>query len=109
MGLLYLTFNKAEGWVHERTKFRAPVSTTVFWIFSLLFALIGPFIKNEVLTPTIPWYIVPTVGWGTAGLGALYWLFWAKIWPLLGYHIQHEVEQLPDGSEVVKYTVSKET
>jgi hypothetical protein len=106
IGLIYLTYNKGEGWAQERTSFRAPLFTTVFWILSLTFALVGPFIKNDTLTPTIPWYTVPAVGWGTAGIGALYWFSWAKLWPLFGYSIQHEVEQLPDGSEVVRYTVS---
>jgi hypothetical protein len=106
IGLLYLTFNKSEGWIHERTAFHAPIYTTIFWILSLAFALVGPFIKNNILTPTIPWYTVPAVGWAMMAVGTLYWFFWARLWPLLGYQVQHEVEQLADGSEAVKYTVS---
>lgn len=39
-------------------------------------------------------------------IGTVYWLVWAKLLPLLGFHIQHEVIQLPDGSERVRYVVS---
>ena len=65
----------------------------------------APFIRNNLLS-TIPYYVVPTLGTGMLAIGTAYWLVWAKVLPLLGFHIQHEIVQMPDGSERVKYKVN---
>ncbi len=104
-GLLYLTFSKTENWRSERTKLHAWPLTTIFWLCSLAFVIIAPFFRNTTVTPQIPWYIVPTIGTSILVIGPFYWFLWARVWPRFGYAIEHEVKELPDGSEVVKYVV----
>jgi hypothetical protein len=81
---------------------------TIFWIVSLLFVQAAPFIPNEFLQH-VPFYVVPTLGTSLLAIGTVYWLVWAKVLPAFGYDIQHEVVQMPDGSERVKYKVSTST
>ena len=104
VGLLYLNFTPSERWAEQRTTFRSSPLLTIFWIASLLFVLGAPFIKNNQLN-AIPYWVVPTLGTSMLAIGMVYWLIWAKVLPLLGFHIQHEIVQMPDGSERVKYKV----
>ena len=106
IGLLYLTYSKTETWREERKELHAWPPATAFWICSLGFSLLAPFFRNTTVTRSIAWYVFPTVGTGGLALGVLYWIMWAKIWPFFGYAIEHEIQQLPDGSEVVKYKVN---
>lgn len=106
VGLLYLNFTPSERWAEQRTTFRSSPLLTIFWIASLLFVLGAPFIKNNQLN-AIPYWVVPTLGTSMLAIGVVYWLVWAKVLPLLGFHIQHEIVQMPDGSERVKYKVSE--
>lgn len=78
---------------------------TIFWILALLFVQVAPFIENDFLE-NLPFYVFPTLGTSLLVIGTAYWLVWAKVLPAFGYQIQHEVVQLPDGSERVKYKVS---
>jgi amino acid transporter len=105
IGLLYLTWTPSERWKEQRTTFHSYPILTIFWIMSLLYVIAAPFIPNS-LPPNVPFYVVPTLGTSLLAIGTVYWVLWAKILPLFGFHIQHEIEQLPDGSERVKYIVS---
>ena len=105
VGLLYLTFTPSERWAEQRTSFRNIPILTVFWLLSLVFTLAAPFIPNTSFLTSIPFYVVPVLGTSLLAIGLAYWFLWAKILPLMGFHILHEVVQLPDGSERVKYTV----
>jgi len=69
---------------------------------SLLFVVAAPFIPNNLI-PGIPSAVVPALGTSMLAIGAVYWLVWAKVLPLMGFDIQHEIVQMPDGSERVKY------
>ncbi|KAK0645905.1 amino acid permease-domain-containing protein [Cercophora newfieldiana] len=104
-GLIYLNFTPSERWAEQRTTFRSSPLLTIFWILSLLFVLGAPFIPNN-RDAAIPHYVVPALGTSMLGIGTLYWVVWAKLLPLMGFHIQHEIVQMPDGSERVKYKVS---
>ncbi|KAL1839934.1 hypothetical protein VTJ49DRAFT_978 [Mycothermus thermophilus] len=106
VGLVYLNFAPSERWAEQRTTFRSSPLLTIFWIISLLFVLAAPFIDNKFLQ-TVPFYVVPTLGTSLLAIGTAYWLGWAKVLPAFGYHIQHEIVQMPDGSERVKYKVSE--
>jgi phosphatidylinositol 4-kinase B len=106
IGLLYLTFKLEENWRDQRTTFRNFPPVTIFYAISLLFTLAVPFVPNNTLAH-IPFYVIPTMGTGIMVVGSLYWFIWAKILPLAGWHVQHEVQLLPDGSERVKYIVSR--
>ncbi|KAJ4304030.1 hypothetical protein N0V88_001635 [Collariella sp. IMI 366227] len=101
-GLVYLNFAPSERWAEQRTTFRSSPLLTIFWIVSLLFVQAAPFIPNHILS-SIPFFVVPTLGTSLLALGTAYWLGWAKLLPAFGYHIQHEIVQMPDGSERVKY------
>ncbi|KAK1756237.1 phosphatidylinositol 4-kinase-like protein [Echria macrotheca] len=102
LGLLYLNFTPSENWAAQRTTFRSSPILTIFWILSLLFVVAAPFIPNNLIS-AIPYYVVPVLGTGMLGIGVIYWLVWAKLLPLMGFDIQHEIVQMPDGSERVKY------
>ncbi|KAK4221728.1 amino acid permease-domain-containing protein [Podospora fimiseda] len=104
-GLVYLNFSTKRGWARERTSFHTSNCLTVPWALCLLYVLFAPFMKNSIVTPTIPWYVVPTVGCSILVLGPVYWVYWFRIWPLFGYSVVHEREILPDGSERIKYVV----
>jgi hypothetical protein len=104
-GLLYLTFNTKENWRDQRTTFKNYPLLTIFWMLSLLFSVSAPFIPNKQLT-AIPYWVVPTLGTSMLLIGTAYWLVWAKVLPLFGFYVQHEVQLLPDGSERVRYIVS---
>jgi phosphatidylinositol 4-kinase len=105
IGLLYLTWTPSERWKEQRTTFKSFPILTIFWIMSLLYVIAAPFIPNT-LPPAVPFYVVPTLGTSLLAIGTAYWVFWAKMLPMFGFHIQHEIEQLPDGSERVRYIVS---
>jgi phosphatidylinositol 4-kinase len=104
-GLVYLNFAPSERWAEQRTTFRSSPLLTIFWIVSLLFVQAAAFIPNDFLE-RVPFYVVPTLGTSLLAIGTVYWLVWAKVLPAFGYHIQHEIVQMPDGSERVKYKVS---
>ncbi|KAK4161326.1 amino acid transporter [Cladorrhinum sp. PSN259] len=104
-GLVYLNLSEKRGWARERTTFHTSNCLTVSWALCLLYVLFAPFMKNSIVTPTIPWYVVPTVGCSILVLGPAYWVYWFKIWPLFGYSVVHEREILPDGSERIRYVV----
>jgi len=103
-GLLYLNFTPSERWAEQRTTFHSTPLLTIFWILSLLFVLGAPFTPNNLI-PAIPFYVVPALGTSMLGIGTVYWLIWAKLLPAMGFDIQHEIVQMPDGSERVKYKV----
>ncbi|KAF2120982.1 amino acid permease-domain-containing protein [Lophiotrema nucula] len=108
VGLLYMTFNAQSGWRNERTSLHAWPPTTAFWLISLLFVLLAPFMKNTTLTPTIPWYVIPTIGCSMLVVGTLYWMMWSKVLPaLLGYKIEPTKELLADGSERINASVRR--
>ncbi|KAK4123261.1 hypothetical protein N657DRAFT_672263 [Parathielavia appendiculata] len=96
------TLRPSERWAEQRTTFRNSPLLTIFWIVSLLFVQAPPFIKNDFFEH-VPFYVVPTLGTSLLVIGTAYWLVWAKVLPALGYQIQHEIVQIPDGTERVKY------
>lgn len=72
ISLLYMTFSTTSEWKLERTLLHAWPPATMFWIISLLFVLIAPFMKNTTITPTIPWYVVLTTGCTMLAAGTIY-------------------------------------
>lgn len=105
LGLVYLNFAPSEKWSEQRTTFRSSPLLTIFWIVALLFVQVAPFIENDFLRK-VPYYVFPTLGTSLLVIGTAYWLAWAKVLPAFGYVIHHEVVQMPDGSERVRYKVS---
>ncbi|KAI3322954.1 amino acid transporter [Xylariaceae sp. AK1471] len=103
VGLVYLVLSPSSNWVAQRTSLHTSPIATIAWVLSLLFILIAPFIPNDRVTPTIPWYVFPTVGISVIALATAYWFYWFKLWPLFGWAVETKIEPLPDGSERVKY------
>ncbi|KAL2138164.1 hypothetical protein VTI28DRAFT_7363 [Corynascus sepedonium] len=106
LGLVYLNFAPSEKWSEQRTTFRSSPLLTIFWIVALLFVQVAPFIENDFLRK-VPYYVFPTLGTSLLVIGTAYWLAWAKVLPAFGYVIHHEVVQMPDGSERVRYKRNK--
>ncbi|KAG8161989.1 hypothetical protein KVR01_007754 [Diaporthe batatas] len=74
------------------------------WLFSVVL-IVGPrtsdaypFITN-LGTYTQSIVKIPTVGCSVVAIGTLYWFYWFKLWPMLGWAVETEKEVLPDGSE----------
>jgi hypothetical protein len=72
--------------------------------------MVAPFIRpadttNTPLTGHIPYYVFPTVVLCTMALGAIYWVGFAKVVPLIfGYKVDIErYYDERDGVEVVRY------
>ncbi|KAL2164066.1 hypothetical protein VTH06DRAFT_3280 [Thermothelomyces fergusii] len=106
LGLVYLSFAPSEKWAEQRKNFRSSPLLTIFWIVALLFVQAAPFIENDFLQ-NVPYYVFPTLGTSLLVIGTVYWLVWAKVLPAFGYQIQHEIVQLSDGSERVRYKTQK--
>lgn len=102
VGLVYLNFTPSERWAEQRTKVHISPMLVLLWIVSLLYVLAAPFIPNN-LSGAVKFFVVPTLGTSLLVIGIGYWLVWAKMLPAFGFHIQHEIVQMPDGSERVKY------
>ncbi|SPQ22731.1 2f0a2b46-f095-4ad3-9825-3de6e10148ce [Thermothielavioides terrestris] len=62
----------------------------------------APFIPNYFLV-NVQFCVVPTLGTSLLAIGTVYWFVWARVLPAFGHHIQHEIIQMLDGSERVKY------
>lgn len=101
-GLLYLTYSKRENWKNERTELHSWPIITIFWICSLTFVIITSFFHSSALRQTIPSYIVPIVGSSVLIGGVLYWVAWAKVWPLLGIKTKRKSRERIGESEGTK-------
>jgi hypothetical protein len=82
----------------------------VFFVIACLYLIIAMCFsppghgKENSLIGAIPYYVVPTTVFSTLALGALYWVCFAKIVPLVfGYQVDVERYFDQDGVEVVKY------
>lgn len=102
IGLLYLTWSPNSDWKEKEKTYKSFPILTIFWLVSLLYVIAAPFIPNG-LPPAVPFYVVPTLGTSLLAIGTGYWFIWAKLLPMFGHVIQHEINQLPDGSERVKF------
>lgn len=77
---------------------RAGVTVTIFFLLSNIYLVIAPFIPpsgDQNVYESLPYYLHCVVGLGIFGVGAVYWLVWAKILPKIGgyrleRHVVHE-------------------
>ena len=79
----------------------------MLYLLANIFLAIVPFIPPDGAKDPdgYPYYVFPVVGVGVLLGGAVYWLFWKRIFPsVLGYRIEteHRISDV-DGSETVRY------
>lgn len=112
-GLLYLQYSPSQRhiWRAERTAYHCWWPFIVVHVIASIFLLIAPFIPNKnagygaILTGKIPYWCFPTVGCGVMALGVIYWVGFAKIWPIFGVSVEVEKDEDAAGNEVIRYKV----
>lgn len=113
IGLLYLQYSPAQRhkWRAERTDFHCWWPLTVIHVVSSAFLIVAPFIPNKstgqgaVLTGEIPYWCFPTVGCAVLLLGVVYWIGFARIWPIFGMSVEVEKDEDAVGNEIIRYKV----
>jgi hypothetical protein len=76
--------------------------SAAFHVVLLVLPLVPP--NNFRNAQGYPYYIFPVAGLGILSLGVLYWVGWAKVFPLWGgYRIEATRSVGEDGGEVVKF------
>lgn len=86
-GLLYIYWQKRKGLVEWDPPIKASIPVIVFFAFSSLYLIVAPYIPpthGQTVYQDLPYWIHPVVTWGVFGVGAVYWLFWAKLLPKFG-------------------------
>ncbi|RPB05326.1 amino acid transporter [Choiromyces venosus 120613-1] len=107
-GLLYLQYF-SKSW---SSPFHCHPTITILFLLSNAFLVIVPFIPPEggisASTPSISFYVFPTVGTLVLAAGVVYWALYTRVFPWIGgYHIEVEKKTLEDGTEVVRYKMIK--
>mmetsp|Transcript_5230 Transcript_5230/g.5922 ORF Transcript_5230/g.5922 Transcript_5230/m.5922 type:complete len:549 (+) Transcript_5230:118-1764(+) len=86
-GLLYIYWQKRKGLVEWDPPIKASIPVIIFFAFSSLYLIVAPYIpptNGQSVYEDLPYWIHPVVTWGVFGVGAVYWLFWAKVLPHFG-------------------------
>ncbi|CUM56259.1 unnamed protein product [Debaryomyces tyrocola] len=86
-GLLYIYWQKRKGLVEWDPPIKASIPIIVFFAFSSLYLIVAPYIpptNGQTVYEDLPYWIHPVVTWGVFGVGAVYWLLWAKVLPHFG-------------------------
>lgn len=86
-GLLYIYWQKRKGLVEWNPPIKASIPVIIFFSFSSLYLIVAPYIpptNGQSVYQDLPYWIHPVVTWGVFGVGAVYWLFWAKVLPHFG-------------------------
>ncbi|EKD19507.1 high-affinity methionine permease [Drepanopeziza brunnea f. sp. 'multigermtubi' MB_m1] len=77
--------------------FRATLPITFFFLLSNLFLVLAPFVPPDAgqnVYKSLPYWLHCVVAVGIFFVGAVYWLFWAKILPRLGNYELVRVEMV---------------
>ena len=86
-GLLYIYWQKRKGLVEWDPPIKASIPIIIFFAFSSLYLIVAPYIPptdGQTVYEDLPYWIHPVVTWGVFGVGAVYWLLWAKVLPHFG-------------------------
>ncbi|KAK9478196.1 amino acid permease-domain-containing protein [Lipomyces japonicus] len=105
-GLIYLYFNKAKyNWY---PKIRATLPVAIFFFLSSLYLIIAPFVPptaGQNVYEHLPYYLHAVVGIALFAIGAIYWIFWAKIIPQIrGYTLTRQSVIQSDGWSRIVFT-----
>jgi amino acid transporter len=89
LGLLYLNIQTRRGKLEWKAPIRSPLPVTVFFILASLYLIVAPYIppteaEKGMVYKDIPYYVHCVATWAIFGIGALYWLVWARILPWKG-------------------------
>jgi hypothetical protein len=103
-GLLYLQYRKSENW---KPPFHCHVLFILVFILSHLISVIVPFIppqQGNGVFESIPYYILPVIGFAILALAVIYWFGFLRLLPRFrGYNIVVERQTFTDGNEIVRY------
>ncbi|ONH65193.1 High-affinity methionine permease [Cyberlindnera fabianii] len=94
IGLLYLNIQHRRNKLVWTPPIRASIPVIIFFGLASLYLVVAPYIPpsaGQSVYNDLPYYVHCVTAWGIFGLGAVYWLFWAKILPkLFGYKLHIE-------------------
>lgn len=94
IGLLYLKWKKSKGKIQWSPPIQTHFLVVIFFVLSSLYLVVAPYIPptgSQSVYNKMPYYTAPVVTWGIFAIGAIYFLFWAKLLPKLGgYTLQVE-------------------
>lgn len=100
-GLLYLHWKCWRGKFIWNPPIRATVPVIAFFSLSSLYLIVAPYIPpsaGQKVYNDIPYWMHAVVTWVVFGIGAAYWLLWAKILPYFGkYRIENREVLGEDG------------
>ncbi|KAF7540554.1 hypothetical protein G7054_g1229 [Neopestalotiopsis clavispora] len=102
-GLIYLHWSKSENWT---SPWHSYLPITVLYLLANVFLALVPFIPpdGDWNAEGYPYFVFPVVGVGVLLLGAVYWVCWTKIWPVIGgYRIEAQRVVDEQGVEVIRY------
>jgi amino acid transporter len=103
IGFFWLRYSQP----HLVRPFRCWLPVAVFFLAGQGFLIVAPFLRppgGVGDTPPLPYWLYSVVGICVLVSGALYWLIWVKILPMIGrYDLQPNHEKLADGTAVVVY------
>lgn len=81
--------------------FRATWPVAFFFFLSNIYLVVAPFVpptEGQNVYEDLPYYLHCVVGIGIFGVGAIYWIVWAKLLPHFGgYHLIRETVVGDDG------------
>lgn len=93
-GLLWIHWERKQGRTVWEPPIKAGIPVIVFFALANLYLIIAPYVPpsdGESVYEHLPYYIHCVVAWGVFGIGAVYWLVWAKILPKIGkYELVNE-------------------
>lgn len=86
-GLLYIHWQKRKGRMEWNPPIQASVPVIFFFGLASLYLIVAPYIPpthGQKVYQSLPYWIHPVVTWGVFGIGAIYWVVWAKVLPRFG-------------------------
>lgn len=86
IGLLYLKWRKHQGRIEWNPPIKTHFTVVIFFTLSSLYLVAAPYIPpshGQKVYNDLPYYVHCVVTWGIFGIGAIYFLFWARIIPRL--------------------------
>ncbi|KZT02802.1 amino acid transporter [Laetiporus sulphureus 93-53] len=98
-GLIWIYFNKKK--LDWNPPIKAGLPVTVFFMLSNVYLIVAPYVPpsdGESVYNDLPYYLHCVVALGIFAVGAIYWIFWAKILPKIGhYRLEQETIIADDG------------
>ncbi|VEU22152.1 DEKNAAC103118 [Brettanomyces naardenensis] len=91
IGLLWLNFQHRKGKNSWSPPLKATAPVTFFFLLSSIYLVVAPYLAptaGQSVYKHLPYYLHCVIAIGVFAVGAIYWLFWARIFPRIGgYHL----------------------